>query len=82
MSRKYLVQATMLHDKYSDKVVQPTLNHVEQLHKLLDMIPNDTHALAIDMIIADLIRFAHPPQNTFMPEILPPKQVFNNGSEE
>ena len=77
MGRKYTTQATMLHDKFADKVVQPDLKQVETLHKLLNMIPQDNLALSIDIVVADLIRF-HNPRNVAQaslanPEIILPK---------
>ena len=64
----------MLHDKFSDKVVQPDLKLVDSLHQMLDMITNDNLALAIDHTVAELIRCDNPPirhQDAFMPEVLP-----------
>lgn len=57
---KYITSPTMLHDKFSDKVVQPDLRMVETLHKLLDMVPNRQVAFAIVLCVADLIRFHNP----------------------
>ena len=77
MSRNYVTSPTMLHDRFSDKVIQPDLPAVHQLHTLLNMIPQDNLARAIDMIVAELIRF-HNPHNVAQmslayPEIIPPK---------
>lgn len=67
----------MLHDKFSDKVVQPDLKLVDTLHRLLDMIPQDNLALSIDLCVADLIRFHNPrniPEASLLnPEIIMPK---------
>lgn len=78
MSRDYTTSPTMLHDKYSDKIVQPDMKLVETLHKLLDMIPQDNLALMIDYCVADLIRFHNPPNiaqaSLNSPEIILPKE--------
>lgn len=76
MKRNYTTHSKMLHDKFSDKMVQPDLKLVETLHKLLDMIPDDNHALTIDLVVANLIRCDNPLTRhplAFMPEIIEPK---------
>jgi hypothetical protein len=72
MGRTYVTSPTMLHDKYSDKVVQPDMRAVETLHKLLNMITDDRLAVAIDMVVADLIRFHNPQHGMFEPELIMP----------
>lgn len=60
--RKYSTSPTMFMDRWTQKVVQPDANLIKALHSYLDLIPNDDHALAIDLIVADLLRFHNPQQ--------------------
>ena len=72
MSRTYTTHSKMLHDKYSNKVIQFDLLMVDTLHKLLDAIPDDNLAKMIDFVVAELIRCDNPPvrhQDAFMPEV-------------
>jgi len=64
MSRNYQTTSTMLLDpmaKYTGiSVISPDKKLVETLHRLLDMIPDDSHALMIDHCVAEIIRFKNP----------------------
>ena len=76
MSRKYVTSPTMLHDKLSDKVVQPDLRLVKTLHRMLDLIPDDNIAIAIDVVVAELIRF-HNPHDIRMSSSINPEIILN-----
>ena len=60
MCRQYQTSATMFIDRFTEKVVQPDAQLINQLHKLLDMLPDENHALMIDYTVADLLRFHNP----------------------
>lgn len=60
MNRQYSVTPTMFMDRFTEKVVQPDAMLVAQLHALLDLIPDDTHALGIDLCVSQLLRFHDP----------------------
>ncbi|ODR25796.1 hypothetical protein BHQ19_10210 [Mycolicibacterium porcinum] len=47
-------------ERFSVKVVQPDESIVNQLHHLLDLIPDDNLALMIDNCVAQLLRFHDP----------------------
>lgn len=67
MIRAYQVTSTMLTVPYSNmKVVEPDKNLVQQLHKMLDIIPDDNLALGIDHVVAQLISFHDPNRQHYM----------------
>lgn len=72
-ARQYSVQPTQMINSqpWGSSVVEPDKKLVETLHKLLDLIPNDDHALAIDHVVADLLRVNRRPDGMFEPELLP-----------
>lgn len=74
MSRKYRTYSKMLLNKYQNTIEQPDLKLVETLHKLLDSILEDNLALAIDFVVADLIRCnqlpSGVPNDMYPPELL------------
>lgn len=73
MNRSYTTHSKMLHDKFSNTIVQPDLKLVETLHALLNVISDDNLAMMIDTVVADLIRCDNPPvrhQAAFMPELM------------
>lgn len=73
--RNYQTKATMLIDplaRYTGiSVISPDERLVEQLHKLLDMIPDENHALMIDHTVAEIIRFRNPNRQR-LPELEQP----------
>lgn len=75
--RNYITSPTMFADRFTERVVQPDESLVNQLHKLLDMIPNDNHALAIDHIVSELIRF-HDPNRQHYADLLSPNTEKND----
>ena len=61
--RKYTTRPTMFVSQYptiNNGVVQPDAKLISSLHRLLDQIDNENHALMIDSIVADLLRFHQP----------------------
>ena len=71
--RSYSVQPTMFVNRFSQAqapVAMPDKKLVEQLHKLLDLIPSDDHAFMIDHVVADLLRVHVRPDGMFEPELL------------
>lgn len=74
MMSKYATSSTMYIDKFTEKVIQPDENLIKTLHAYLDMvaITNENLAMAIDMIIADLLRFHAPNRRSILtpPELL------------
>ena len=75
MSRNYSTRSTMFIDRFTTKVVQPDRNLVESLHALLDMIPDDSHALAIDHCVTQILQFRDPniPGRSLPAEVLYPE---------
>lgn len=71
---KYSTSATMYIDRFTEKVVQPDENLIKQLHAYLDMvaITNKQLAMAIDMVVYDLLRFHDPNRKNMLtpPEII------------
>ncbi len=78
---KYRTSATMYMDKYTEQVVQPDENLIKQLHAYLDMvsITNEQLALAIDMTVAELLRFHDPNRQSILtpPELIEPRKDSN-----
>ena len=73
MTRNYGVQPTMFINPLSRAeapTVAPDTKLVEQFHRLLDMIPSDNHALAIDHTVQQLLRIHVRPDGMFEPELL------------
>ena len=77
MSRQYTVKSTMFIDRFTTKVVQPDEQLVATLHRLLDMIDDDSHALMIDHCVAQLLMFHDPniPGRMTPPELLKNRAV-------
>lgn len=57
--RNYSTQPSMFDDHFTKKVVRPDAGLVGVLHTLLDML-NEDQAMAIDFIVADLLKFRRP----------------------
>lgn len=81
MSREYRTQPTFYEDRVTQNVVQPDRKLVAALHSYLDLIPNDDHALAIDMIVSDLLKFHNPNVGLVNVQMnhnedLPPRVIF------
>jgi len=64
----------MFVDRFTQKVVQPDESLVKQFHRLLDVVSRTDENLAfvIDLVVADLLKFRNPNQQSHMtpPEIL------------
>lgn len=81
MVRQYQVQSTMFispHSHAQRPVYEPDKSLVNVLHKLLDTISNDNNALAIDHVVAQLLRVHTPPSGMFDPELILEEQHHDN----
>lgn len=74
--RNYSVTPTMFHVPHGNiQVATPDKELVKTFHRLLDAIPDDNFALAIDHTVAQILRVHTPPNGQFAPEIiLPPEE--------
>jgi hypothetical protein len=75
VNRNYAVQPIMFVTPGAMQPVStPDAKLVADFHRLLDMIPNDNHALMIDMVVSQILRTHIRPDGQFEPELLPPQK--------
>jgi hypothetical protein len=55
-NRQYLTHPTNFISRYTQEVYTPDANLIASLHRLLDLIKDDNHALSIDLHIAELMK--------------------------
>lgn len=85
MNRQYSVQPTMFISRLAHSQVStyaPDEKLVEAFHKLLDMVPDDNHALMIDHVVSQLLRTHVRPDGMFEPELLPTPPITPNRNKD